>query len=174
MFRFPSDVDGWLLEAEGLALHEWAAGKRILEIGSYCGRSTICLAQSAREVVSIDPHDGRSVGGKKTLPEFLRNLDAWSIRDVVQVMIGTTDEVVPRGTFDGVFIDGCHLEDAVWFDIEFSERLLTQGGQLAFHDYWRGDPGVVRAVDRYIGVGGKLLRTVERVAFVEPRKVSRV
>src|SRR5690606_30630361 len=46
-FRFPSDVQGWLSYREGKTLYDLARGKRVLEIGSYCGRSTICLAQSA-------------------------------------------------------------------------------------------------------------------------------
>lgn len=173
MFRFPSEVDGWLLESEGLALHEWAIGKRVLEIGSYCGRSTICMAQSAREVVSVDPHDGRGLGGKATLPEFLRNLDEWGLRDAVTVMVGVVGDVPLKGTFDGVFIDGCHSYESVRRDIAIAESVLETGGEIAFHDYWRGEPGVVRAVNEYMEEGARMRMVADRVAIVKPpRKVK--
>src|SRR5258708_4656047 len=47
MFRFPEEVCGWLTDAEGRKLAELAADKRVLEIGSCEGRSTICMAQVA-------------------------------------------------------------------------------------------------------------------------------
>jgi hypothetical protein len=53
------DIPGWLHHAEGKALAEMARGKRVLEVGSYCGLSTVCMARTAKHVVSVDPHDGR-------------------------------------------------------------------------------------------------------------------
>jgi hypothetical protein len=59
-FAFPFDVEGWLTPAEGKELARIAAGKRVLEVGSYCGLSTICMARTAKDLsVSVDPHDGR-------------------------------------------------------------------------------------------------------------------
>src|SRR4029077_19607237 len=37
-FRFPYDIDGWLLPEEGKALADLAKDKSVLEIGSYCGK----------------------------------------------------------------------------------------------------------------------------------------
>ena len=37
-------VRGWLTQAEGDKLARLAEGKKVLEIGSYCGRSTIAMA----------------------------------------------------------------------------------------------------------------------------------
>lgn len=56
---FPRKVVGWLTEEEGIELARLAEGKICLEIGSYCGRSTICLAQKARSVGALDTFDGR-------------------------------------------------------------------------------------------------------------------
>ena len=57
---------GFMPPAEGLALYEAAgcyAGRGpVLEVGSYCGKSTIYLAAAAREagqlVVTVDHHRG--------------------------------------------------------------------------------------------------------------------
>jgi hypothetical protein len=57
---FPHNVAGWLTEDEGRELAELAEGKVVLEIGAYCGRSTICLAQKAVTVAVVDTFDGRA------------------------------------------------------------------------------------------------------------------
>ena len=63
------DVEGWLTEAQAARLDRCAravpAGGRIVEIGSFRGRSTIVLARAApdgAEVVAIDPHLGSDRG----------------------------------------------------------------------------------------------------------------
>ena len=64
-----AEVDGWMTEGQGRALFDAAAGcppgGRIVEIGSFQGRSTIVLALAAAadvEVVAIDPHAGNDRG----------------------------------------------------------------------------------------------------------------
>jgi len=52
--HFPADVHGALSETEGRKLYELAAGRVVVEEGGFHGRSTICLAQSARIVYSVD------------------------------------------------------------------------------------------------------------------------
>ncbi|HEY7154088.1 MAG TPA: hypothetical protein VH575_09050, partial [Gemmataceae bacterium] len=53
-FQPPEEMSGWLTLDEGQLLYEQAAGRRVLELGTALGRSTVCLAQSARQVVTID------------------------------------------------------------------------------------------------------------------------
>ena len=63
------DVEGWLTEAQAARLDGCARavppGGRIVEIGSFRGRSTIVLARAAAagvEVVAVDPHLGSDRG----------------------------------------------------------------------------------------------------------------
>src|SRR4051812_45637582 len=58
MSDFPRDVDGWLTPEQGRILAELATDKVCLEIGSYQGKSTICMAQTAKHVHSVDWHQG--------------------------------------------------------------------------------------------------------------------
>lgn len=176
-FRFPFDVEGWLRFEEGKALFNLAKGKRVLEIGSYCGKSTICLAQSANEVHSIDPHDGRGTAVPQDTSEALRtNLWNYGVKGKVNIIRGcfNADDVrqVESGfspPFDLVFIDGAHDYDSVRSDIENASRVLAPGGLLAFHDYHSScDPGVTAAVDELLADGGELLSTHSTLAVVRP------
>jgi predicted O-methyltransferase YrrM len=170
---FPEDVRGWLSAEEGAALADLATGKRVLEIGSFCGRSTVCMAQTAKAVVCIDPFDGRATSEPgSTLAEFNANIERYGVAGKVEPYRGTTSLVAPTLTadsFDLVFIDGAHDFDSVTLDIAAAERLLAPGGLIAFHDYRRPiDPQVTAAVDAYLARGAMLMQTVGTVAVVKP------
>ena len=168
-FTFPYDVDGWLRYEEGKALHTLAKGKRVLEVGSYLGLSTICLAQSAESVLSVDPHDGRGTAIRQdTLPGFHKSLERYGVENVESI-VGTAEDVPEGMAFDLIFIDGDHSYEAVARDIELALPLLAPGGLIAFHDYRSEiDPGVSRAVDELIAAGGELLSTHTSLAVVRP------
>lgn len=175
--RFPYDVDGWLTRAEGEKLYEHAAGKRVLEIGSFCGKSTICLAQSATEVVSVDPHDGRClVTPRDTWAEFAHNLLRYKARDRVRPYRGVAREFAASyegEPFDFVFIDGAHDYESVKSDIETAQSLLAPGGLIAFHDYQSMvDPEVTRAVNELVDTGGELLSHTNLLAVVRPHALN--
>lgn len=176
-FRFPYDVDGWLLPQEGRALYDLARDKGVLEIGSYCGKSTICLAQSARSVVAVDPHDGSGTPKPRdTWMEFNANLDHYGVAAIVIPWRGRMADLYPDGTVDLVFIDGAHDLDSVRQDIESARRFLKPDGLIAFHDYrsspgqidGRWDPGVTEAVDEFLAAGAELVSQHGTIAVVKP------
>jgi len=170
---FPHDVVGWLSEGEGAELTRLAAGKNVLEIGSYCGRSTICLARFARSVGAVDTFDGRGTElGGDTEKVFRDNLHRYGVDRRVNVLKGAADRVIPNlpQIFDLVFIDGSHDYESVKADIALSLSVLKPGGLLAFHDYERDcDPGVTAAVNEFLSGGAELLGRTESLAVVRPR-----
>lgn len=177
-FLFPADVDGWLMREEGKALAELARGKRVLEIGSYCGRSTICMAQTAESVASVDPHDGRGTPKpKNTRQELAENLKRYGCENV-SVIVGTVEDNGPflYPPFDLVFIDGAHDYESVKRDIENAMELLAPDGTIAFHDYrehpgehdGRWDEGVTLAVREFIADGAELIERRGTIAVVRP------
>jgi SAM-dependent methyltransferase len=178
-FTFPGDVDGWLSPQEGHALARLAKGKRVLEIGSYLGLSTICMAATAKHVVSVDPHDGRGTPHPQdTLATFRANIERHGVADRVEWIAATFEEanrlhppVFESFTpFDLIFIDGAHDAESVASDIRHALPLLKPGGLLAFHDYRRHcDPGVRESVDAYLAASGAALVSVTgTVAVVRP------
>lgn len=153
---------GFMPTDEGLALHEAAceaarSGLPLLEVGTYCGRSTILLADAARTagtvVVTVDHHRGSEeqqpgweyhdpslvdpqVGALDTLPTFRRTLHAAGLEDRVVAIVGRSPQVAalwqqPLGL---VFIDGGHTEEHVTADYRGWVPHLAPGGLLAVHD----------------------------------------
>lgn len=102
---------------EGLILAEWADCKRVLEIGTGLGISTVCLADTAIEVVTVDPDEW--VHRSLTLPPNV-------------VRLSSIDQV--EGEFDMAFIDGLHDIESVRQDIVRCLGFVRPGGTIAFHD----------------------------------------
>lgn len=178
-FRFPHGVDGWLLEEEGRALAELARGKNVLEIGSYCGRSTICIAQTAKHVTSVDTWDGAGTPKPiSTRDQFDQNIRQAGVFD--KVLAQTS---VPHcWKYDLAFIDGAHDAESVRADIGRSLRVLKDDGLLAFHDYrtvpgehdGRWDPDVTAVVDEFIASGAEIVDRHKTLAVVRPPEVLAV
>ncbi|MEU8725764.1 MULTISPECIES: class I SAM-dependent methyltransferase [Streptomyces] len=148
---------------EGLALHAAAAdaagrlGLPLLEVGTYCGRSTILLADAARAagtvVVTVDHHRGSEeqqpgweyhdpevvdpeVGRMDTLPTFRRTLHQAGLEDHVIAVVGRSPRVAavwgrPVGL---VFIDGGHTDEHASADYEGWAPHLAADGLLVIHD----------------------------------------
>jgi SAM-dependent methyltransferase len=175
-WKFPSDIDGWLFPEEGKALADLSAGKRVLEIGSYCGLSTVCIARTAKSVTAVDYFDGRAtpVPGS-TFERFTNNLKRYGVDQKVNIV--HPEAVVPGTDYDLVFIDGDHSAEAVRKDIETALNVLRPGGLIAFHDYRRDrqefadpafDEGVTESVNELISLGGEMIARHKTLAIVRP------
>ena len=152
---------GFMPPAEGLALYRAAAAYAqrgpILEIGTYCGKSTIYLAAAARQVgqlvVTVDHHHGseenqpgweyhdpalvdQATGRLDTLPHFRATIAQAGLDDHVIAVVAKSADVArlwgnPLGM---VFIDGGHTEAAAQADYQGWAPWVAPGGALAIHD----------------------------------------
>lgn len=157
----PGDnVRGFLTDDEGALLFDLAceAGSLgpVLEIGSWCGRSTIWLAQGAKNagtvVLALDHHRGSEEhqpgemfydsdlidgeGRVDTLREFRRNVAQAGMEDVVIPIVAGTKQaaaVIPH-TLGMAFIDGGHSMEAALTDWRSVGQRVLPGGILAIHD----------------------------------------
>ena len=135
------------------------APERIVEIGSYCGGSTVVIATAARrrnravQVFAIDPFqsDGSHyLAGYERL--FDGNVAEWGVVDTI-TKVRTTSVAASIGwkePIDFLFVDGDHEYEAVLADIRAFVPFVRDGGIVAFHDYKSGKPGVPRAVDELV------------------------
>jgi MMP 1-O-methyltransferase len=159
-------VKGFLDKEEGMRLYELAveASKKApcLEIGSYCGKSTLYLGAGCKAaggiLFSIDHHRGSeeqqpgeeyfdpetydiSIGSMNTFPLFRKTLSMGGLEETV-IPIVTRSSVAARmwaTPLSLVFIDGGHTYEAAFTDYSNWARHLIPGGYLLVHDIFK-DP----------------------------------
>ena len=157
---------GFLPEDEALGLYRAAlvGGSRgpILEVGTYCGRSTILLAEAARRngtlVVTVDHHRGSEehqpgegfhdpdltdpvTGRVDTLPAFRRAIERAGLEEHVVAVVASSPTAarVWGGEVGMVFIDGGHSERAARQDLAGWAPHIAPQGLLVIHDVFE-DP----------------------------------
>jgi predicted O-methyltransferase YrrM len=156
-----SEVKGFLDEEEGMCLYETAlAASRMgpcLEIGSYCGKSTVYLATACKKnssiLFSIDHHRGSEeqqpgeeyfdpalfdpqTGRVDTLREFRKTIERAGIEDTVVPMVCPSEVAARKWStpLSLVFIDGGHSFEAVQTDYNAWAGHIIAGGYLMIHD----------------------------------------
>jgi predicted O-methyltransferase YrrM len=154
------DVCGFMPDDEGSALYELATiGATVgplLEIGSYCGRSTIWLGQAAKAqgtvVFAVDHHRGseehqpgeafhdpslvNTEGLFDTLPAFRRNIARYQLEDTVIPIVFPAAALADHWTtpLGLLFIDGGHSLAAALADYRGWVHHLKKDGILVIHD----------------------------------------
>jgi predicted O-methyltransferase YrrM len=166
-----ADVDGWMSPDQGCRLAAAARrcpdGGRIVEIGSFRGRSTIVLAAAADptvEIVAIDPHAGNDRGPQEidgfaaaaaTDHElFLANLAQAGVDTRVRHVRAFSDAA--HGDVDDpidvVYVDGAHRYGPARADITAWGARVGDGGTLLIHDAF-SSIGVTLAILRGLTFG---------------------
>lgn len=156
---------GFMPDEEGRALMDAArrAGERapgaavFVEIGAWCGKSTIYLGAAAEAtgavLYSVDHHRGSeenqagwehhdpslvdaATGRMDTLPHWRRAVERGGLEAVVVGLVGESSTVARRwrAPLSLVFIDGGHGEDVAWADYDGWSPWVAIGGLLAIHD----------------------------------------
>ncbi|MGA2158361.1 MAG: class I SAM-dependent methyltransferase [Dehalococcoidia bacterium] len=163
VFALASQVKGYLAEDEGqclfkLALEAAALGP-CLEIGSFCGKSTVYLGAACKSrgvtLFTIDHHRGSEEQQPGQLyfdPEIYdekkEGIDSFPILRATLKKAGLEETVVPMVTWSRVaarnwsiplslvFIDGGHSYETALSDYNSWSPHLVPGGYLVFHDIY--------------------------------------
>ena len=154
---------GFMPGDEGDALYDAATAAAtnvrhpMVEVGSYCGRSTVWLGAAARAagtvLFAVDHHRGSEenqagwehhdptvvddrTGLMDTLPTFRATIREADLEDVVIAVVGQSPVVAAHWStpLSFVFIDGGHGEEPARLDYEGWSRHVAVGGTLAIHD----------------------------------------
>jgi predicted O-methyltransferase YrrM len=161
LFTLAEDVIGFMPADEGRALYDAAVrylGDGVgVEIGTYCGKSTVLLGAAAQQtggvVYTIDHHHGSeehqpgweyhdtsmvdpATGRFDTLPTLRHTLDAAALDDNVVAVVGKSALVARswRTPLQFLFIDGGHTDDAAQKDFDGWAKWVAVGGALVIHD----------------------------------------
>lgn len=154
-------IKGFLAVDEGQALHQHAlqtsALGPCLEVGSYCGKSTVYLGAACRQkngtLFALDHHRGSEEHQQgeeyhdpdlydnqyqkmDSFPVFRDTLDRAGLEDTVVPLVATSAVAArhwatPLGM---VFIDGGHSMEAALCDYRSWASHVVLGGILAIHD----------------------------------------
>jgi hypothetical protein len=166
--RVADQAKGFLATAEGMRLYELSlessARAPCLEIGSYCGKSTVYLGEGCRQagrhpLFTVDHHRGseeqqpgqpyfdpslysEELGGTNTLPWLLRNLRRAGLEDWVIPIVAESTRLGrfwSPGKLGLLFIDGGHAEEDVAGDYRTWAHRVIRRGYLCVHDVF-ADP----------------------------------
>jgi predicted O-methyltransferase YrrM len=157
---------GFMPPVEGLALHDALAAVGVdgacLEVGTYCGKSSVYLGAAARAIgrvlFTVDHHRGSeenqpgwewhepdlvdpAVGKMDTLPIFRRTIHDAGLEGTVVAVVGDSPTVAAAwGTpLAFLFIDGGHGAEPARTDYERWTPHVVPGGTLCIHDVF-ADP----------------------------------
>ena len=154
------DIKGFMPEHEGKALYKWARKFSeygpLLEIGTYCGKSSMFLSEGAQAnnqyVYTIDHHMGSEEHqineeyfdkeifdelSKKinSFPLFLENINNFGIKNIVPIV--NESSLVAESWSSPlamVFIDGGHSLETAMNDFMSWHKKIISGGALVIHD----------------------------------------
>jgi predicted O-methyltransferase YrrM len=161
LFTLAEGVTGFMPDDEGRALYD--AAVRYLgdgtgvEIGTYCGKSTVLLGAAAQQtgglLYTIDHHHGSEehqpgweyhdtsmvdplTGRFDTLPTLRHTLAAAELDDNVVAVVGKSTLVARtwRTPLEFLFIDGGHTDEAAQKDFDGWAKWVAIGGALVIHD----------------------------------------
>jgi len=159
----PQSINGFLASDEGEALHAHAldaakaAPGAFVEIGSWCGRSSVYLGRAARAagrlLFAVDHHRGseehqpgeeyhdpnlydRELERVDTLPEFRRTIARAGLEDCVAALVGPSASIGVGwgGPVAFLFIDGGHAMETALGDYRAWAGHVARGGLMAIHD----------------------------------------
>ena len=152
---------GFMPPDEGLALHDALAAVTVeggcLEVGTYCGKSSVYLGAAARSIgrvlFTVDHHRGSeenqpgwewhepdlvdpAVGKMDTLPIFCKTIHDAGLEGTVVAVVGDSPVVAAnwRTPLALLFIDGGHGEGPARLDYERWTPYVAAGGTLVIHD----------------------------------------
>ncbi len=152
----PPDEGDALWDA-AVAAAQAVPGQPMLEVGSYCGRSTIWLGDAAEQtgtvVFAVDHHRGSEenqagwdhhdrevvdprIDKMDTLPFFRAAIHDAGLEASVLAIVGRSPIVAASWTtpLSFLFIDGGHGEEPARLDFEGWAPHVAMGGTLAIHD----------------------------------------
>ena len=159
--RVARECKGFLDEAEGLRLHalarELGSLGPLLEIGSYCGKSSVYLGSGARAaggtLICVDHHRGseehqpgeeyhdpelfdRDAQRMDSLLELRRTIRRAGVEDSTVLLVASSQQAarVWSTRLALVFIDGGHSHAQAHADYEGWANHVMPGGVLAIHD----------------------------------------
>ncbi len=145
------DVEGLLSDSEGKLLSSMANGKRCLDLIPYCGRATIWMSKTAKEIVLLHPGDKCDQMGRYACDMLQHNLRQHNVGSkAVWVNDKNMDPIKLSHYYDRfglIYVDDVKQFGELTQVFPHLVKLLDVSGVLAFrdpaHTMWFADAEVV-------------------------------
>ena len=154
------------------------SNKRMIEIGSFVGESTVLFAQSFGSVTAIDPfikgYDHKdptsySFDFDDVYQSYLDRTKDYTNIKTLKMTSNEGYEALKFNEFDFIYIDGLHTYEGVKNDITNFLRLVRKGGAIGGHDYtnkYEHLIGVYEAVNEMFGAPDKTFKDGSWIKYV--------
>ncbi|NJN71837.1 MAG: class I SAM-dependent methyltransferase [Limnothrix sp. RL_2_0] len=152
--RKHKSIQGFIIPCEAVKLFELAAcikknNSLIVEIGSWKGKSTFCLALGLMNghIAAIDGFNcmgdqesskvySEAKGNISLLEQFKSNMSRLKVSQKIIVCQGNSQDFINDfSSIDLLFIDGDHSIDGCYTDFLGYSDAIVPGGYIVFHDY---------------------------------------
>lgn len=127
-------IPGRLTEAESPALFTWCYGRKVLQVGGYCGKGLAVVATAAEHVWLLDNFARYPGGWSAVAGECKATVEGAGVNEKVDLLFYGGPDCMgadPLPEFDTVYVD------ADWPDQEEAQdwalKALPKGGRLIFH-----------------------------------------
>jgi len=146
-------------------------GAKVVEIGSYRGKSTCYIATGLRlsnntsgKVHAVDVWTKGATNSAKyhtqdTYDIFKKQVSELELDDLITPHMNTSLDAAKKHTrpIDMLFLDGNHKYKSIHEDWEAWKVFLKEGSTIAFHDHAEKYPGVMQVVDEEVMPNYKLM-----------------
>ena len=109
--------------------------------------------------------DVERLGGYNTLMKNIHIMledNCNRYRVIQKKSLCVTEEDIPTGSIDIVFLDGDHSYESVSKDLPFWYDKLSKGGILMGNDYSRKSSGTKRSVDNFVKENNLIIEFIDR------------
>lgn len=189
LLDYMEGIPGWYSREEARLLHSAALdsmmkcdSSNVLEVGSYCGKSTVMLVDAVRnaqrgKVFAVDPDEALVVGvpdiwtgiGKVSI--FNQKIKGLQLDRAVILIKKRPAEVEWSEPLCFLHIDGLHDVGNVTSDFNRFFGCVEKGGYVAFHDYGNPDHPAVKQVADAMVASGKVSKVAQESLLVILEKV---
>lgn len=158
VWKYTDTIYGSFTKAEAQAMYDTLLtippSSVVVEIGSYCGRSSSLIGMMAMQEEKgfefycvdnfITPWEGKDVHAI-----FETNMRGIK-HELMKMNSKRASHLFDDGEIDFLFVDGDHLYEGVMADIKRWLPKVKVGGAVLFHDYNSSWEGVQNAVDQFV------------------------
>ena len=134
------EIHGWLLPSAAELLYKYASQANtkgsVVEIGSYSGKSTVCIAYALKDKRQKNNTSQLVAIDIRFQPDFTNNISQFGLSDFINIIESSSLDVAGNWgqPVSFLYIDGHHGKAQAYADFMVWDTLVMEGGVVALDD----------------------------------------